>query len=103
MRATLSTVGSIFYITQIFQFSEIYQFHVFATVFQSFAIKSIFELDTASFEFWAFFLVILGVSFQNLSKLQNRPVPVSQRGGQSGGVTKKVGIFSNGKTKYFSV
>ena len=81
MRATLSTVGSNFYIAQISQFSKIFQLRVFATIFQSFAISSVFELDTSSFGFWAFFHVSLGVFFQNWSTFQNLPVPVSQSGG----------------------
>ena len=42
MRAR-ATVGSNFYIARISQFSKIFQFHVFATIFQSFAILSVFE------------------------------------------------------------
>ena len=83
MRATLSTVGSNFYIAQISQFSKIFQLRVFATIFQSFAISSVFELDTSSFGFWAFFHVSLGVLFQNWSKFQNLSVLVSQSGGQN--------------------
>ena len=83
MRATLSTVGSKFYIEQIFQFSQIFQFRIFATSFKSFVISSVFELDTSSFGFWASFHVPLRVLFQNWVKLQNLPVPVSRSGGQN--------------------
>ena len=77
MRATLLTVGSNFYKAQISQLSKIFQFRVFA-------ISSVFELDTSSFGFWAFFHVSLGVLFQNWSKLQNLSVLVSLSGGQPG-------------------
>ena len=86
MRATLQTVGSNFYIGQISQFSKIFQFCIFATIFQSFAIFSVFELDTSPFGFWAFFHVSLGVNFQNL------PVPVSRSGGND--ITFRIGMTS---------
>ena len=59
--------GQEIYITQILpnlSIFGIYRFRVFATIFQSFAISSIFELDTSSFGFWAFFHVILRVFFK---------------------------------------
>ena len=37
MRATLSTVDTNFYKAHMYRFSKIFQFHVFATIFQSFA------------------------------------------------------------------
>ena len=68
--------GQEIYITQILLILSIlgiYQFRVFGTIFQSFAISSIFELDTSSFGFWAFFHVILRVFFKTGQNFKTGP------------------------------
>ena len=68
---------------------EIFQFCVFATIFQSFAISSIFELDTSSFGFWALFHVdqtlfihvaILTSTFKTNVKISSDLNPIIHRG-----------------------
>jgi len=76
MRATLVTVSSKIYITIIFNFWKFFNFAFLQHFFNPLTFCHFFG-------FWAFFHVIIRVSFQNWSKFQNWSIQASQSDGQN--------------------